>query len=63
MSKIVLNREQIQKLYKLTQHFKEGTHYTLEEDRSSGIGPSITVRFDLFASDDAQVNITDVSEW
>jgi hypothetical protein len=63
MSKIVLNRQQIHKLYQLTQHFKEGSHFTLEEDRSSGIGPSITVRFDLFGSADTQVNITDVSEW
>jgi hypothetical protein len=63
MSKVVLNREQILKLYQLTQHFKEGTHFTIEEDRSSGIGPSIAVRFDLFAPADARVDITDVSEW
>jgi len=63
----VLNRTQIQKLAKMADHFKEVEWFTLEENSSSGIGPSVIVKFNLFNDDDKDVDttvdITDVSTW
>jgi len=62
-----LNRTQVEKLAKMATHFKEVEWFTLEESRSSGIGPTVTVKFNLFNDDDKDVDttvdITDVSTW
>ena len=62
-----LNRTQVEKLAKMATHFKEVEWFTLEETRTSGIGPTVTVKFNLFNDDDKDVDttvdITDVSTW
>lgn len=62
-----LNRGQIEKLAKMAAHFKEVEWFTLEENLSSGIGPIIVVKFNLFNDNDKDidttVDITDVSTW
>ena len=62
-----LNRTQVEKLAKMATHFKEVEWFTLEEVRTSGIGPTVTVKFNLFNDDDKDndttVDITDVSTW
>lgn len=66
-NQFALNRTQIHKLAELAKHFENVEWFTLEEDNSSGIGPTVTVRFDIFndsdKDNDASVNITDVSTW
>lgn len=61
--KITLNRNQIQKLYTIVEHFEEVDKFTIETDHSSGIGTSVVVRFELFRKDDSFVDITDVKDW
>jgi hypothetical protein len=62
-----LNRSQIEKLSKMATHFKEVEWFTLEESSSSGIGPTVVVKFNLFNDSDKDidttVDITDVSTW
>lgn len=62
-----LNRMQVEKLAKMAAHFKEVEWFTLEESNTSGIGPVVTVKFNLFNDDDKDidttVDITDVSTW
>ena len=62
-----LNRLQVEKLAKMVEHFKEVEWFTLEESNTSGIGPTVTVKFNLFNDDDKDVDttvdITDVSTW
>ena len=62
-----LNRNQIEKLAKMAAHFKEVEWFTLEESHSSGIGPAVVVKFNLFndldKDTDTTVDITDVSTW
>jgi hypothetical protein len=60
---IILNREQIEKLNEIAQHFKEIKHFEIEVDHSSGIGANIRVKFDLFDNKDTTVDITDVKDW
>jgi hypothetical protein len=66
-SSFTLNRMQVEKLAKMAAHFKEVEWFTLEESNTSGIGPSVTVKFNLFNDDDKDVDttvdITDVSTW
>ena len=66
-STFTLNRTQVEKLAKMIQHFKEVEWFTLEEKRCSGIGPTVTVKFNLFndndKDNDTTVDITDVSTW
>ena len=63
----VLNRTQVEKLAKMADHFKEVEWFTLEANNSSGIGPSVSVKFNLFGDsdkdEDTTVDITDVSTW
>jgi len=63
----VLNRKQVKKLSRIADHFKEVEWFTLESDNNSGIGPTITVKFNLFNDTDKDidtaVDITDVSTW
>lgn len=58
---------QVEKLAKMAAHFKEVEWFTLEESNTSGIGPVVTVKFNLFNDDDKDidttVDITDVSTW
>ena len=66
-NQFVLNRKQIEKLAKMAAHFKEVEWFTLEEENSSGIGPTVVVKFNLFNDNDKDidttVDITDVSTW
>lgn len=65
--RFALNRSQIEKLAKMAAHFKEVEWFTLEENNSSGIGPTVVVKFNLFNDSDKDidttVDITDVSTW
>lgn len=67
MQTFSLNRTQVQKLAKLAEHFREVEWFTLQESRSSGIGPTVSVTFNLFNDNDKDVDttvdITDVSTW
>ncbi len=51
----------------MATHFKEVEWFTLEQSSSSGIGPTVVVKFNLFNDDDKDidttVDITDVSTW
>ena len=66
-NQFALNRTQIEKLAKMAAHFKEVEWFTLEETHTSGIGPAVVVKFNLFNDDDKDidttVDITDVSTW
>ena len=63
----VLNRTQVEKLAKMVNHFKEVEWFTLDSNNSNGIGPAVTVKFNLFNDTDKDVDttvdITDVSTW
>ena len=62
-----LNRMQVEKLAKMATHFKEVEWFTLEATSTSGIGSTVTVKFNLFNDDDKDidttVDITVVSTW
>jgi hypothetical protein len=66
-AQFALNRTQVEKLSKMAAHFKEVEWFTLEESHSSGIGPTVVVKFNLFndndKDNDTTVDITDVSTW
>ena len=63
----VLNRTQVEKLAKMADHFKEVEWFTREESSTSGFGPTVVVKFNLFADNDKDIDttidITDVSTW
>lgn len=67
MSEFALNRKQVEKLAQMAQHFKEVEWFTLTEEHTSGIGSTITVKFNLFGDTDKDadttVDITDVETW
>jgi hypothetical protein len=67
MTEFALNRKQVGQLAQLAEHFKEVEWFTLVEESSSGIGSTVTVKFNLFGNADKDVdttvNITDVSTW
>jgi hypothetical protein len=60
---IRLNRDQINKLTEIVNHFKEVNYFTVETDSSSGIGTGVVVKFDLFEKNDTKIDITDIKEW
>ena len=62
-SQFKLSRTEIEKLYKISQHFKEVNVFTIEQSSSSGIGISTEVKFDLFDNNDTKIDVTDVSNW
>jgi len=62
MKSITLNRKQVQDLIDMCIHFKEVEYFTIEQDNSSGIGPAIHVKIDLFGKP-TTVDITDVESW
>lgn len=57
----------MEKLVMIANHFKEVEWFTLEESNSSGIGPTVVVKFNLFndadKDSDTVVDITDVTTW
>lgn len=63
MKSITLNRKQINDLIKMVEHFKEVDKFTIKCDNSNGIGPVISVSFDLFNKNSTSVDITDVESW
>ena len=62
-----LNRKQVEKLAKMAEKFPDVEWFTLEESLTSGIGPTVVVKFNLFSDNDKDidttVDITDVSTW
>jgi len=66
-TQFALNKGQIEKLAKISAHFKEVEWFTLEESHTSGIGPAVVVKFNLFNDADKDidttVDITDVNTW
>lgn len=67
MAEFTLNRKQVGQLSQLADHFQEVEWFTLQEESDSGIGSTVTVKFNLFGDadkdTDTTVNITDVSTW
>ena len=67
MNEFVLNQQQVKKLARMADQFPEVEWFTLVEENSSGIGPTVAVKFNLFGDQDKDVdttvNITDVSTW
>lgn len=66
-NKFSLTRHQIEKLYTLSNNFKEIEWFTLEESFTNGIGPAVIVKFKVFKEKeqdtDAIVDITDYKSW
>lgn len=63
MNRIVLTRKQIQQLAEIATRFDNVTTFTVDSESTSGIGQSISVKFDLFENLDTAVDITDVESW
>jgi len=63
MNSVTLNRKQIAQLIEIATRFTETENFTIESESLSGIGPNISIRFDLFESADTKIDITDVSTW
>lgn len=63
MNKITLTRKQIEQLSQIADRFSDTENFTVESESLSGIGPNISVRFDLFEKSDTKVDITDVENW
>ncbi|CAB4241726.1 hypothetical protein UFOVP71_264 [uncultured Caudovirales phage] len=63
MSKIVLTRKQLIQLTQVAEQFEEIDLFTIKSENSSGIGPTVTVQFDLFNKADTKIDITDVESW
>lgn len=62
-NQMILTKDQVEKLAKISSHFSEVKNFTLIETHESGIGPTIKVKFDLFDTNDTNIDITDVSNW
>lgn len=62
-TKICLTRKQIEQLTKIANHFTEINDFTLILKNDNGIGPSVKVCFTIFNNNDANVDITDVTNW
>lgn len=63
MNRIVLTRKQIQQLAEIATRFDNVTTFTIDSESTSGIGQSVSVKFDLFENLDTAVDITDVENW
>lgn len=63
MTKIILTKSQIEKLYEITQHFQDIEQYEVSTDSSSGIGPTVSARFSLFNDTKMTADITEVDKW
>jgi hypothetical protein len=63
MNTIVLTRKQLHQLREIAERFVETQNFTIESESLSGIGKTISVRFDLFEKADTKIDITDVENW
>ncbi len=63
MNSLTLNRKQIGQLVEIFERFTDTENFTIESESLSGIGPNITIKFDLFETADTKIDITDVSTW
>jgi hypothetical protein len=63
MNSITLTRKQVKQLNEMVDRFVDTEHFTVESESLSGIGPTISVKFDLFETRDTKVDITDVESW
>jgi len=63
MNSVTLNRKQIKQLVEIYERFTDTEHFTIESESLSGIGPNVSIRFDLFETADTKIDITDVSSW
>jgi len=63
MNTITLTRKQIQQLSEIAERFYDTENFIIESESLSGIGQSISVRFDLFETRDTKIEITDVENW
>jgi hypothetical protein len=63
MNTITLTRKQIKQLAEIAERFVDTENFTINSESTSGIGPTVTIRFDLFEKADTKVDITDVSNW
>jgi hypothetical protein len=63
MNTITLTRKQIEQLAEIAERFVDTENFTIDSESTSGIGPTVTIRFDLFEKADTKVDITDVSNW
>lgn len=63
MNKLMLTRKQIRQLSEIAERFVDTENFTVEVENLSGIGPTISVRFDLFEKLDTKIDITDVENW
>lgn len=63
MNTIILTRKQIEQLAEIAERFTDTENFTIESTSTSGIGPTVTISFDLFEKADTKIDITDVSNW
>jgi hypothetical protein len=63
MGKFILTRKQIKQLSEIAERFPETENFTVISESLSGIGPTISVKFDLFGTSDTKIDITDVENW
>lgn len=60
---IKLSRAQIIRIGRITNHFLDVEQFELDQDNSSGIGPTLIVAFELPENVHATVDITDIEDW
>jgi len=64
MKEITLTRQQITKMYRIAEHFKDIKKFTIVEDSSSGIGSAVSIKCDLFdVITEMKADITDYNGW
>lgn len=63
MKEITLTRKQLLQMKQIVEHFTEVETFQLVEINSSGIGPSVHLKFTLFDNTATDMNITDFSNW
>jgi len=64
MKEITLTRNQIFKMNKIVDHFKDVHRFTITEDTSSGIGPAVSVKCNLIdAGTEMKADITEYDKW
>jgi hypothetical protein len=63
MNRIVFSRKQIEQLTAIANQFDNVTTFTVDSESNSGIGPTISVKIDLFENLDTKIDITDVGNW
>jgi|LauGreDrversion4_2_1035121.scaffolds.fasta_scaffold676621_2 hypothetical protein len=62
MSQFTLTQTQIRTLYEFAERFKDVPEFNIHVDDKSGIGPTYTVKFQIFGKD-VEVDNTDTSSW